>query len=170
MNDVLARWNALAVDQAAEEILPCCGSKAWAQGMAKRRPILDEETLQTSSDQVWTNLNEADWMEAFRSHPRIGDSQAPAATPPVSAAWSSEEQQEVGVANEDIKEALAKGNRVYEQRFKRTFIVCATGKSAAEMLELLRRRLRNDDATELHETAEQQRQITQIRLKKWLST
>ena len=170
MNDVLARWNALAVAQAAEEILPCCGSKTWAQGMAKQRPILDETTLQTASDHVWRNLNEADWMEAFRSHLRIGDSQAPAATLPASAAWSSEEQQKVGVANEDTKLALAEGNRAYEHRFKRTFIVCATGKSAAEMLEILRRRLRNDDVTELHEAAEQQRQITQIRLKKWLST
>lgn len=169
MSDVLAQWNALAMDRAAEEILPCCGSKAWAQGMAKQRPILNETTLQTASDQVWKNLNEADWMEAFRSHPRIGDSRTTASTPSVSAAWSSEEQQEVGVANEDIKVALAEGNRAYEQRFKCNFIVCATGRTAQEILEILRRRLRNDDATELHEAAEQQRQITQIRLKKWLS-
>jgi|ERR1700690_1339257 2-oxo-4-hydroxy-4-carboxy-5-ureidoimidazoline decarboxylase len=168
MSDVLARWNASALDQAAEEILPCCGSKAWAHGMAERRPILDEATLRAASDHIWKDLAEVDWLEAFRSHPRIGDSHAPASSPAVSAAWSGEEQQKVGGASEDVKAALAEGNRAYEQRFKRTFIVCATGKSAPEVLDILRRRLRNDEATELHEAAEQQRQITHIRLKKWL--
>lgn len=107
-------------------------------------------------------------MEAFRSHPRIGESHGSASAPVRSATWSGEEQRRVGTASEDIKMALAEGNRAYEQRFNRIFIVCATGKSAAEILEILRRRLHNDEATELHEAAEQQRQIAQLRLKKWL--
>jgi 2-oxo-4-hydroxy-4-carboxy--5-ureidoimidazoline (OHCU) decarboxylase len=65
---------------------------------------------------------------------------------------------------------MAEGNRAYEQRFNRIFIVCAAGKSAPEILEILRRRMRNDDPTELHEAAEQQRQIAHLRLKKWLSS
>ena len=69
-----------------------------------------------------------------------------------------------------MKSALAEANRVYEQRFGRIFIVCANGKSAPEILEILRRRLQNDDTTELHEETEQQRQITCLRLKKWLNS
>ncbi len=71
-------------------------------------------------------------------------------------------------AGDDVKIALAEGNREYERRFDRIFIVCATGKSPGEILEILQRRLNNDEQTELHEAAEQQRQITQIRLRKWL--
>jgi OHCU decarboxylase len=167
--NVLARWNGLQPDNAAEEILPCCGSKAWARGMVARRPLLDETALLAASDEVWKGLPESDWLEAFRSHPRIGYSHSPAATPQRSAAWSGEEQSKVGTAGEDIKLALAEGNREYEQRFNRLFIVCATGKSAPEILAILRRRLSNDETTELHEAAEQQRQIANLRLKKWLS-
>jgi OHCU decarboxylase len=169
-NEVLARWNGLRLDQAAEEILPCCGSKAWARDMAARRPIVDEADLLARSDHAWKSLPESDWMEAFRSHPRIGESHSPAFAPARSTAWSGEEQREVGTAGEDAKTALLEANRAYEQRFNRIFIVCATGKSAPEILEILRRRLRNEETEELHETAEQQRQIAHLRLKKWLSS
>ena len=168
MNEVLTRWNGLRLEEAAKEILPCCGSKAWAHGMAARRPISDEAALLAASNEVWRKLPESDWMEAFRSQPRIGESHGPASTAARSAAWSGEEQRNVGTASEDFKTALAEGNRAYEQRFNRIFIVCARGKSAQEILEILRRRLRNDEATEFREAAEQQRQIAQLRLKKWL--
>ena len=168
MSDALARWNGLPPDEAAQGILPCCGAKVWAYGMAARRPIVDETALLTACDQVWKSLAESDWLEAFQSHPRIGES--PSATVSTqSAGWSVEEQRSLGAVGDDVKVALAEGNREYEQRFNRIFIVCATGKSALEILEILRRRLRNEQATELHETAEQQRLITHLRLKKWLS-
>ena len=100
-------------------------------------------------------------MEAFRSHPRIGESRAPRFfAGPSSAAWSTQEQKKVADAGDAVKVALAEANREYEQRFGRIFIVCATGKSAPEILEILQRRLQNDAATELREAAEQQRQIT----------
>jgi OHCU decarboxylase len=165
----LARWNGLTLQQAVEEILPCCGSKAWAMGMASRRPILDEMALLTASDEVWKKLPESDWIEAFRSHPRIGESPAAHASAQ-SAAWSSKEQSKVSAADDEVKLALGEGNRAYEQRFGRIFIVCATGKSFAEILEILNRRMSNDDKTELHEAAAQQRQIAQLRLKKWLNS
>ncbi len=168
MSDVLARWNGLRSDEAAEEILSCCGSKAWAYGMAARRPIVDETGLLTACDQVWKSLAESDWMEAFRSHPRIGESPSPA-VPTQSANWSEEEQRRVGASAEDVKVALAEWNRTYERRFNRIFIVCAAGKAATEILEILRRRVRNEAAAELIEAAEQQRLITHLRLKKWLS-
>ena len=168
MSGVLKRWNGLRSEEAAEEILSCCGSKAWAHGMASRRPIVDEMALLTACDQVWKSLAESDWTEAFQSHPRIGESPSSASSTQ-SAGWSEEEQRRVGAASEDIKVALAEANRAYEQCFNRIFIVCATGKSAQEILEILRRRLRNEQMTELHEAAEQQRLITHLRLKKWLS-
>ena len=129
----------------------------------------DEATLLAASDETWRNLAEEDWMEAFRSHPRIGESRGSGAAGVQSLAWSKQEQQNVTAADNEFKNGLAEANKEYEARFNRTFIVCATGKSAQEILEILRRRLRNDDETELREAAEQQRLITHIRLKKWLA-
>ncbi len=173
MNDVLARWNFFSVAAAVDEILPCCGSRAWACGMVARRPLPDEATLFAASDETWRSLAESDWLEAFRSHPRIGESRigevrASKAALPQSAVWSEQEQREVTAAGDATKSALAEGNREYERRFNRIFIVCATGKSTIEILKSLQRRLKSDERTELQEAAEQQRQITQIRLRKWL--
>ena len=169
MSGVLERWNVASVEEAVKEILPCCGSKAWAGGMATQRPFADVTTLLAASDQTWSNLTAEDWMEAFRSHPRIGESRAAPSATAQSASWSAQEQKNVAAAGDAVKVALVEANREYERRFRHIFIVCATGKSAPEILEILRRRLQNDDATELHEAAEQQRQITRIRLTKWLS-
>jgi 2-oxo-4-hydroxy-4-carboxy-5-ureidoimidazoline decarboxylase len=169
MSGVLAQWNTFPVDEAVKEILPCCGSKAWAGGMAARRPFPDVTTLLAVSDETWSNLSAADWMEAFRSHPRIGESRAAQSGSVQSASWSAQEQQKVAAAGDAVKIALADANREYEQRFRRIFIACATGKSAPEILAILRHRLQNDEPTELREAAEQQRQITRIRLTKWLS-
>lgn len=170
MNGVLGRWNQLSLEQAAEEILPCCGSKNWAQQMAMRRPIGDEGALLAAGDEVCKGLAESDWDEAFRSHPRIGESHAESRSTARAAAWSGEEQRDAGGASANVKAAIAEGNRAYEKRFHRIFIVCATGRSAAEILENLQRRLGNDERSELAEAAGQQRQIVQLRLKKWLAT
>ena len=168
MSDVLGQWNTAPLEDATAAILPCCGSNGWARDMALRRPIRDEAALLAACDEVWKNLAPSDWMEAFQSHPRIGESREPATAAHRSAAWSRTEQQKVTSADEEVKLALAETNRAYENKFNRIFIVCATGKSGAEILEILRRRLQNDDETELHEAAEQQRQIAHIRLRKWL--
>jgi 2-oxo-4-hydroxy-4-carboxy-5-ureidoimidazoline decarboxylase len=169
MSGVLARWNRLPVENAVKEILPCCGSKAWASGMAVRRPFQDVTTLLAASDETWSNLTAVDWMEAFHSHPRIGQSHAAQSASAQSATWSAQEQRNVAAAGDAVMIALAEANQEYEQRFRHIFIVCATGKSAPEILEILRRRLQNDERTELLEAAEQQCQITRIRLTKWLS-
>ena len=169
MSEVLARWNGLSLEEAAREILPCSGSENWAASMASKRPIQDELSLMETSDAIWRGLGESDWLEAFRSHPRIGESRAEVDSVTQSSAWSEQEQQKAASADEAMKLALKWGNREYEQKFGRTFIVCATGKSAAEILEILRRRLHNDEATELQQAAEEQRQIMHIRLKKWIA-
>jgi 2-oxo-4-hydroxy-4-carboxy-5-ureidoimidazoline decarboxylase len=165
----LATFNALPTPaDAADAILPCNGSSAWAEALAALRPFATPFDLTCSADLVWKSLTPADWQQAFDSHPRIGEHKAKAATQ-ASLAMSASEQ---SAANPDAATLaeLAAANQLYEQTFGRIFIVCATGKSAAEMLAILNRRLHNDPATELLEAAEQQRQITQIRLRKWLST
>ena len=88
-SDNLARWNSLSTQQAEAEILPCCGSRAWARGVAGRRPLADEPGLLAASDEAWNQLTEADWDEAFRSHPRIGDSRAPERADARSTQWSA---------------------------------------------------------------------------------
>lgn len=168
MSEILARWNRLSAEEAAREILACCGSTSWARAVAMRRPIDDATSLLAVSDESWWGLGPSDWMEAFCKHPRLGERKAPLAASAQSAAWSAQEQRNVADAGESAQLALAEGNREYERRFDRVFIVCATGKSASELLEILRRRLRNDDSTELREAAEEQRKITNIRLRKWL--
>ena len=169
MTDVLKRWNQLSADEAEKEVMACCGSRLWAREMANRRPIADEARLLSVSDEVWRSLGERDWSEAFESHPRIGESRSVRGRDRRSAVWSSEEQQAASAESDAVKVALAEGNGEYERRFGRIFIVCATGKTGAQILEILRHRLHNDRATEMREAAEQQRQITRLRLKKWLS-
>lgn len=168
MDEVLARWNELESAEAAEEILTCCGATAWVEGMICRRPFDDEAAVLITADEVWRKLGPGDWLEAFKAHPKIGESRAAVQTGERSANWSEQEQKSVVAAPGDVKLRLAEGNRAYEEKFGFIFIVCATGKSATEILEILERRLQNVKETELKEAAEEQRQITQLRLKKWL--
>jgi 2-oxo-4-hydroxy-4-carboxy-5-ureidoimidazoline decarboxylase len=168
MNKVLARWNSLDVAEAAREALPCCGSQEWAVALADRRPIADEPSLMEASTAIWWALPQQAWHEAFGSHPRIGQKHAVSHATAESLQWSAKEQQSVST-DETARHALADANQRYEQKFGHTFIVCATGKSSSEILALLEGRLQNDPATELREAAEQQRQITHLRLNKWLN-
>jgi 2-oxo-4-hydroxy-4-carboxy-5-ureidoimidazoline decarboxylase len=170
MNKVLTRWNSLDPAAAARETLPCCGSQAWAVGLASRRPIADEASLFEASRRVWLALPPQAWQEAFDSHPRIGQRHAQAHTTGQSLRWSAQEQSTALSEDEATKLALEEANRRYEQKFGRIFIVCATGKTSAEMLAILETRMKNDAATELREAAEQQRQITQLRLHRWLES
>jgi 2-oxo-4-hydroxy-4-carboxy-5-ureidoimidazoline decarboxylase len=167
VNSVLSSWNAASVDEALDAMVACCGAQRWAAAMVARRPIGSVEKLSEAADEVWSTMEEADWMEAFACHPRIGERKATHASAQ-SAAWSRQEQMSANTAAERILSDLAAGNARYQQRFGFTYIVCATGRSAEEMLEILNRRLASDRAAELREAAEQQRQIMQIRLGKWL--
>jgi OHCU decarboxylase len=167
MNPVLVAWNKSDERSAFDAMLACCSARRWAQSMVALRPFQTVETLSLIADEVWSTMEEADWMEAFASHPRIGERKA-MPQPTRSAAWSEQEQSGASSAGNDVLAQLAEGNAAYEQRFGITYIVCATGKSADQMLAILQRRLASDRAAELREAAEQQRQITQIRLRKWL--
>jgi 2-oxo-4-hydroxy-4-carboxy-5-ureidoimidazoline decarboxylase len=170
MNKVLVRWNSLDPTAAARDVLPCCGSQTWATALASKRPITDEASLIESSSSIWLALPEDAWQEAFNSHPRIGQKHAQTPATEESLRWSAQEQGSALSENDAAKVALEEANRRYEQKFGRIFIVCATGKTAAEMLSILEARMKNDPATELREAAEQQRQITQLRLHRWLES
>lgn len=170
MNKVLARWNSLDPAAAAHEALPCCGSQAWAVELASRRPMVDEASLMEVSTEVWRALPPQAWQEAFDSHPRIGQKHAQAHATERSLRWSAQEQSTALSEDETTRSALEEANHRYEQKFGRIFIVCATGKTSDEMLAILEARMKNDAATELREAAEQQRQITQLRLHRWLES
>jgi len=169
-NKILARWNSLDPATAAREALPCCGSQAWAAALVSRRPIADEASLIKASTSIWLALPEEAWQEAFDSHPRIGQSHTQKHATEESLRWSAQEQRTALSEDETARLALEEANRRYEQKFGRIFIVCATRKTSAEMLAILEARMKNDAATELREAAEQQRQITQLRLHRWLES
>jgi OHCU decarboxylase len=167
VNQVLSAWNKANEMTARDAMLACCGAKRWAAEMVALRPIGSVEELSEAADRVWSTMQEADWLEAFACHPRIGKRETVSAGRQ-SAAWSKQEQSRTDTASEGVLTQLAEGNQQYEDRFGFTYIVCATGKSAEEMLGILKRRLGATREAELRVAAEQQRQITQIRLGKWL--
>jgi 2-oxo-4-hydroxy-4-carboxy-5-ureidoimidazoline decarboxylase len=180
MNAVLAAWNIAHETTALAPMLACCGAPRWASRMVATRPIQSEEKMLAAADHIWATMEEPDWLEAFACHPKIGGGiggeiggevgeRKSAHAGAQSAAWSAQEQSGAAQAASRVREDLARGNAEYEERFGFTYIVCATGKSAEEMLGILNRRLANDRATELREAAEQQRQITAIRLRKWMA-
>ena len=162
-------WNAMPVEAASEAVLPCCGSHAWAVGLALRRPLSTLPELLAASDAAWWSLSEGDWQQAFDSHPRIGEQHAVKQASEASMAWSAGEQQTALLSDADARTKLAEANRAYEEKFGRIFIVCASGKGAQEMLGIVSRRMQNTAEAELRETAEQQREITHIRLRKWVA-
>jgi hydroxyisourate hydrolase len=161
------RLNALPPAEAEAAFLACCGSRAWARWMISRRPYRDTADLLETADRVWASLAPADWREAFAAHPRIGETKQDGEER--FRRWSAAEQSGAAGADAAVRAELAEANRLYEQRFGHLFIVCASGKSAEEMLGLLRQRLGNDPGTagtELTIAAEEQRKITRLRLEK----
>jgi len=167
--DALKRLDALPPEQATAAFLRCCGSRRWAQAMERGRPYADGPSLLAGAERAFALLAREDWLDAFSHHPRIGDRGSLAARFPATAGWSASEQGGVRDAGEDVLDALLRGNREYEARFGHVFIVCATGKTAGEMLALLRERLPNAPAAELEIAAAEQRKITAIRLEKLLA-
>ncbi len=167
MNAGLARLNAFTLQEAETHLRKCCGSKSWARRMVHLRPFPGPEKLLQAADRVWWELQPEDWLEAFRHHPRIGG-KASARESARSRRWSSAEQSGTRGVRPELMEALAIANRAYEARFGYVFIVCATGKSAEEMLALLDQRLQNDPGAEIRVAAEEQRKITRLRLEKLL--
>jgi 2-oxo-4-hydroxy-4-carboxy-5-ureidoimidazoline decarboxylase len=147
----------------------CNGSRSWIEMMTRVFPVADTGALLAAADHAWQACGPADWREAFTHHPRIGDIGSLRKKFANTAQWAAGEQAGVGSASEDLLEALAAGNRAYEEKFGYIFIVCATGRSAAEMLDLLRQRLGNDPEKEIQIAMAEQGRITRLRLEKLLT-
>jgi OHCU decarboxylase len=158
--------NAWSEARARAAFLSCCGASRWAEAMTARRPFASEAELLESARDFWRGLERADWLEAFAAHPRIGDVASLRRKMGQAAAWSAGEQIGMQDAADGVLQALAEGNARYDDRFGHVFLVCATGKSAGELLSLLQARLPNDPETELRIAMEEQEKITQLRLQK----
>jgi OHCU decarboxylase len=154
----LEEFNALPRYRAEGELLKCCGSTGWVRIMAGRRPFANSERLLRAADEVWQNLEEADWREAFGAHPQIGQR--------VENGWAAQEQSCMRVATLPVTTALEEANREYLAKFGFIFVVCASGKTGDELLAILRERLPNDPEPEIRLAAEEQRKITRLRLGK----
>lgn len=168
MNEKLEELNHASQETAETVLRSCCGSLRWSQKMAEARPFADVSSLLKQAEKIWQSLEAEDWLEAFAAHPKIGAKKATPHQTAQSAKWSQDEQSGTQTAADSVKNELEKANRLYENKFGFIFIVCATGKRAEEMLEMCGRRLNNDAETEIHIAAEEQRKITEIRLKKLL--
>jgi 2-oxo-4-hydroxy-4-carboxy-5-ureidoimidazoline decarboxylase len=159
--------NATADDEAKAMLLRCCGSSRWVQGMLERRPFATHEALASAADEVWARLSRQDYLEAFGHHPRIGRQiGAPAGVQRATADWSREEQAASSGADASTAEALRRANDAYERRFGFVFLICATGKTAPQVLSALETRIGNDAETELRIAAAEQANITRMRLEK----
>jgi 2-oxo-4-hydroxy-4-carboxy-5-ureidoimidazoline decarboxylase len=165
----LSPINAWTEDEAIASFRRCCGSTRWSERMARLRPFDSEASLIEAAERVWWGLDLADWLEAFAAHPKIGDRDAMRAKFAPTADWSAREQSGIDGASEGVLQELAEANVRYEERFGYLFIVCATGKTAEEMLALLKHRLPNDPDLEIKVAAAEQAMITRIRLEKLAS-
>ena len=168
MRAALERLNSLPREVAEVEFLKCCGSTLWARRMAQERPFHELQQLLAQADAEWWALDAEDWLEAFSRHPKIGEREAAREQASAASSWSEQEQAGAKSADEVTKQQLAAANREYESKFGHIYIVCATGKTADEMLSLCTERLSNDPDHELRVAAEEQRRITHLRLRKLL--
>lgn len=160
------RLDLAAPDEARDLLRSCCGASAWIERMVARRPFGSHDALMAAAREEWFGLQRSDWLEAFGHHPKIGDRDSLRQRFARTAHLSEREQAGVDGASQDVLEALAAGNREYERRFGYIFIVCASGKSADGMLQLLRDRLPNSPEVEIIIAAAEQAKITELRLEK----
>jgi len=165
MNEAPGNLNRAAPEDAESRFLDCCGSRAWARKMTAARPFETVAALLETAERIWRNLETEDWLEAFAAHPKIGE-RSDSRQSRQFARWSRGEQSGARAAAESLLTDLDEANRLYEKKFGYIFIVCATGKSAAEMLGICRRRLDNDADAEIRVARDEQQKITEIRLRK----
>jgi 2-oxo-4-hydroxy-4-carboxy-5-ureidoimidazoline decarboxylase len=167
MNEATVKWlNELDAAAAAEQFRKCCAAESWVAQMVAARPFADHAALRATAEKTFDTLQRDDWLAAFNSHPRIGDLSSLRMKLSGNKQWSAGEQSGINAADEDTIQRLADGNRFYDARFGYPFIICATGKSAAEMCAALYERLAHDSDAELPIAAAEQRQITRLRLDK----
>ena len=158
--------NSLLPPRAEAEFLKCCGSRNWAQRLVSARPFSSFDQLVETSDRIWWSLAPADWLEAFYSHPKIGEKKAAAPVAADAQKWSEDEQSGTRAAAAETMAELGELNDAYEKKFGYIFIVCASGKNSEEMLGILRERLPHNTQEEFRIAATEQAKITRLRLRK----
>lgn len=146
----------------------CCAAPRWYQNLAKLAPFADSDALLAAADAVWAECSAPDFLQAFAAHPKIGDVDSLAKKFQATKAWAGNEQSLVAAADQQVLHDLAADNETYFQKFGFIFIVFATGKTAAQMLQLLRQRLPNAADDEIKIAAAEQHKITRLRLLKLL--
>lgn len=164
----IGRLNGLSREEAAAVLHACCGSREWVRRMEAARPFADEAGLFAAAEKEWLSLGREDWLEAFGHHPRIGERHLTRPEFAATAAQASREQSGMAAATSEERREFVEKNAAYERAFGHVFLICATGKTAAEMLEQLRLRMGRDPGTELHAAAGEQARITRLRLERWL--
>ncbi|MDQ6756163.1 MAG: 2-oxo-4-hydroxy-4-carboxy-5-ureidoimidazoline decarboxylase [Bacteroidota bacterium] len=162
----IAEFDHLTSEKKKELLLQCCGSSTWAKRMLDIFPVEDLVELLEGAEEIWYDCNESDWREAFEHHPQIGDINSLKEKFASTAAWAAGEQSGVNHASENILNELAEANKNYKEKFGYIFIVCATGKSAQEMLSLIKQRLNNTAEQEIEIAMSEQNKITKLRLEK----
>ncbi len=167
MTDAHRVLNASTRAEAAAMLERCCGSTRWVEGMLARLPFASRAALDAAAVAVWAGMTPDDCLEAFSHHPRIGSrAEGGNARLRSTTDWSREEQSSAAAGDDHVMETLRRANAVYEERFGFVFLVCATGRSAPEVVRLLDERLRNDPESELRVAASEQLAITRLRLEK----
>ena len=168
--DARVRWlDALPEEEAKAALIRCCGATSWVDEVLAWRPFFTAERLFQTAADVWATMEREDILEAFQHHPRIGDVEGLRKKFAATSHWASAEQSGAAAASDEELRTLANGNVAYEARFGYLFIVCATGKSAEEMLDLLEARMNNEPENELAIAAAEQAKIIRLRLEKLLS-
>ena len=164
----LAELNALTGEQAREALASCCGAARWVTEMNTRRPFASRNDVFEAAEAIWNSLDTTDWLDAFHHHPRIGETTSAASQGELAQGWSTAEQSALTTTAQNVRNRIAELNKQYEQRFGFIYIVCATGKSADEMLAMAEERMQNDPDAELRVAAREQARITRLRLEKLL--
>jgi OHCU decarboxylase len=163
LSDGLDRFNALSDEAALRALYGCFADRGWAARVAAGRPYRDMAAVLASADSAWSEVAPSGWLEAFNAHQRIGERGGH------SPRSSEREQSRVNQASQQTLAALAEENRRYEARFGHVFLIAASGRTADEVLDALRRRIGNDPATELEVAAGEHRKITRLRLERLLN-
>ena len=170
MSGGLKRINQMTSDEAAAVLHAICGSGRWVEAMLASRPFIDAAGLFAAAEREWLALSREDCLEAFSHHPKIGERNLTQARFAATAQQSSRDQSGMAAASEAERAEFAARNAEYERKFGHVFLICATGKSASEMLTSLRSRLGNDAQTELRNAVGEQAKIIRLRLERWLAT
>lgn len=150
-------------DRLRGELRACCAADTWVARVVDGRPYESEDALGAESDAATASLDDDGLAQALAGHPRIGDR-----VPGRGGAWSRQEQAGMTGAGDELRSQLAAANAAYEQRFGHVYLVCATGRSAAELLAVCRSRLDNDPATERGVVLAELAKINRLRLDKLL--